>query len=83
MKQGQIWNYLCVLSVVSHYVPWVLEESQAEIAYEWDLLGYEDEEVGFYCTLYHAVPRSTTQYPWWGHNTRVFVVHGGASYRIT
>ena len=23
---------------------------QAEIAYEWDLLGYEDEEVGFYYT---------------------------------
>lgn len=54
---------------------------QAEIAYEWDLLGYEDEEVGFYCTLYHTVPRSTTQYPWRGYNTRVFVVHGGASYR--
>ena len=32
---------------------------QAEIAYEWDLLGYGDEEVGFYYhIIYHAVPHS-------------------------
>ena len=49
---------------------------QAEIAYEWDLLGYGDEEVGFY---YHIIPRSTTQYPWWGYNTRAIVFLGGAT----
>jgi len=36
---------------------------QAEIAYEWDLLGYEDEEVGIHKPC----------------NTPLFVVFGGAT----